>query len=275
MNERKLENWEAFEQEVEKLRKERVQRTSKGIAPCSHLLFRGHARADWQLDTTLERYPQTDKSFSEYYRLIFAIRGQIETFSGVERRIPTQRKFMAELKKATFLSAETLGAPVYSYMLYLRHHGFPSPLLDWTRSPYIAAYFAYQNMQSKDGRVAIFVFLEEGGYGKAGAPTKPHIVSLGQYVRGHKRHFYQQSEYTVCSVRQDDEWVFAKHSDPLSIDMKNQDLLWKFTLPISEREKVLRRLQSYNINAYSLFGTEESLIETIALQELYLKDTDL
>lgn len=31
----------------------------------------------------------------------------------------------------------------YGFMTRLRHHGFPSPLLDWPQSPYIAAFFAF------------------------------------------------------------------------------------------------------------------------------------
>jgi hypothetical protein len=54
-----------------------------------------------------------------------------------------------------------------------------------------------------------------------------------------------------------------------------QDVLWKFNIPSTERLKVLRLLNDdYNINAFSLFGSEESLMETMALRELDLRPTD-
>jgi hypothetical protein len=31
-------------------------------------------------------------------------------------------------------------------------------------------------------------------------------------------------------------------------------------------------LEQYNINAFSLFGSEESLMETISLREIYLRN---
>ena len=146
---------------------------------------------------------------------------------------------------------------VYSYMTYLRHYGFPSPLIDWTSTPYIAAYFAFRRILSKVENVSIYVYLEsksEIGL-KSGDSNEPCIYTFGPYVRTDRRHFLQQSRYTICVVH-DGEWRYAQHDKAFTRSDPGQDFLWKFNIPYSERLKVLRLLDGYNINALSLFGSE-------------------
>jgi hypothetical protein len=77
----------------------------------------------------------------------------------------------------------------------------------------------------------------------------------------------------------DQGWRFAPHENVLVQDDSppgnpQQDVLWKFNIPSTERLKVLRLLNDdYNINAFSLFQSEESLMETMALRELDLRRT--
>ena len=45
----------------------------------------------------------------------------------------------------------------------------------------------------------------------------------------------------------------------------------KYTIPASERMKVPKKLDNCNINAYSLFSSEDALMETLAFRHIYFK----
>jgi hypothetical protein len=154
---------------------------------------------------------------------------------------------------------------------------FPSPLLDWTTSPYIAAYFAFRRAdKQKEGAepsVAIYAFVESPEGTKRGFTDQPFISSLGPTIKVHPRHFLQKCQYTMCCVKKGDgQPVYASHEDVFARNDTGQDLLWKFIIPVSQRTEVLKRLEMSNINSYSLFGSEESLIETLAIRNFTIRE---
>jgi hypothetical protein len=107
---------------------------------------------------------------------------------------------------------------------------------------------------------------------KTGGSNAPQIHSFGPTVRTHRRHFLQQAEYTICMSYQANEWRFAPHQEVIQASDGHQDVLWKINIPSTERLKVLQLLDDYNLNAYSLFQSEESLMETIAVREIDFSD---
>jgi hypothetical protein len=283
MKQIELATWEDFEANLHALeaRLEGIRRTS-GL-PVSKLLFRGHADATWRLETTLERYAPRVKAAEWYYHLMyFNARPTIEAFTGIASQLVHPKDYLQWLQSdEAFQSfAEFPGVP---FMVYLRHHGFPSPLLDWSRSPYVAAFFAFRDVTSRATSVSIYASLDYVGT-KAKPTERPRIVAQGRYATAHRRHFIQQCEYTVCCKYREwprenmppgKAWEYAGHEDVVASDNAAQDLLWKFNLPASERLKVLRAIDRYNINARSLFETDESLMETVALRALLLEPADL
>ena len=158
--------------------------------------------------------------------------------------------------------------PSYEFMIYARHHGFPAPILDWTRSLYVALFFAYQNAK-EDQDVALYAYIESLNGITEGTPGAPSIMVLGPTIATHERHFTQQAQYTVAVKRVARDWLYCPHDDGFEESKgKLQDVLWKFILPGDLKNEVLDKLQEMNINAFTLFSSDEGLMETLAQRRL-------
>lgn len=277
MREQLLKTWEDFEKVLIEINDGTRQLKGNKQLHVDYPLFRGHSDSEWHLESTLDRI-QREMSLSDYYRIVQIIHKHVTTCTGRTWDLNTK------------VHLGEFDLPAYEFMAYLRHNGFPSPLLDWTRSPYIAAYFAFRDVylyfkkndafaakcpifKDKYGHVSIFMFREFAGNAKGWCEQEPHIRTLGPTIATHRNHYLQQSEYLLCVKKEsNDKWIFDNYEDVTPHE--NQDVLVKYNIPISEQQKVLGKLDSMNITAYSLFNSEPSLMETLALREIVFEMKD-
>jgi len=245
--------WEEFEAEIKNF-----EEPSRKL--WDEVWFRGHSDARWPLHTSLECRSDKTRSVVSYLNTISEIQPAIETFVGSRFSIPHRRKLKQFCEDGELFPIDQNLRKLATYLTHLRHGGFPSPLLDWTASPYVAAYFAFHNARH-DGDVAIYAYREWAAGMKMTDADYPHIVSFGPLVKTHKRHF-----------RQHNEWHFKPHDEVFGQkDRLQQDLLWKITIPASERLKVLSFCDKVNLNEFTLFDTEEGLLETEAMRVFDLR----
>lgn len=265
MREVKVPTWEKY---VELVNHEIAEQTETGDLfgqRLPNVLFRGHASDKWKLQTTLERNVPALVGVPEYYRSVYRTKHQLEAYTDREWKIPTVEEYDELLTRGP---QWTDRMPALNYLVYLRHHGFPSPLLDWSRSPFIAAFFAFQRADH-DHDVAIYAL-------RAWERSTPHpanracfVKNLGFRVRTHRRHFVQQAEYTIAVNNLRGIWSYTDHEEVLAeAPGRNNSRLMKFILPGSLKHKVLKTLDSYNLNAYTLYGSDDALVESLAYREL-------
>jgi hypothetical protein len=202
-------------------------------------IFRGQAAAKWLLSPTLDRLlARAGKADNESARTAHLNAFQFATRG---RRGPYP----------TGINSEN------EWWALGQHHGLATPLLDWTRSPFVGAFFAFASEESDgDDRRAIFALhrsmvetkctqIQNQHRGSARAPIVEFVAPMSDE---NARLVSQGGLFTRSPSGVDIESWVRNNFEGLK-----RAVLLKITVPNKGRVDFLRSLNRMNINHLSLF----------------------
>ncbi len=205
----------------------------------SDFVFRGQAR----------RYP-LQSSFHRTRRKILHFYLKYDVPS-LHRSITGKTRHLFDLERP-----QQFGA----FLNLAQHHGYPTPLLDWTYSPYVAAWFAYRDAlrSSNDEEPVRILCLDRKEYSLIDqfqnltfAP--PHFSILEALAIENNRAIPQQGLHTLTNVQ--DVETYLKELE----DFNGKTYLIALDLPREEASVALNELAMMGITRSTMFPSIESI----------------
>lgn len=237
-------------------------------------IFRGQSDASWDLQTSLER--------TKFYK----------KYDGIET------SFLTDFQRGAknFLGEVEIPENLIEWLALMQHHGAPTRLLDFTKSAYTASFFAFEHIDEKVKKVAVWAIhidiianatighlyfqfqedfkknhrrLTEEIFEKLFFGNDQSCILPVEPFRMNKRYYLQQSVFVSPANSID---PFMEQLDFL--EQEKQKVVLKITLPAGLQNEVLLDLQKMNINRATLFPDLDGYAASLKMKYNTMRNFD-
>jgi len=266
----KISDWQQFSSIAEKL-------SSDG--PEGPIIFRGQCNAEWHLTPSLARF--LGKMSLDQEQCLLIEQNAQESF---KRQAHLTAEFCTDIDPRDVLR----------WWEIMQHYNAPTRLIDWTKSPYVALYFAVEDLSDNDGAIYSFdaghlTFVRTIRTERKGIDWAAHdFEKLRKSLDGEEyektimvvgcpkptdRMVAQQSSFTVCTEILAGHDAFANNIVFSGVHGgEGHSIVQKYIIPSQLKPKFLANLEMMNINANTLFpgidGLGRSIKEAVGLRAM-------
>lgn len=185
----------------------------------------------------------------------------------LQKDMPELQRHLSALTKHAFDFSKD--ADFGAFVNLAQHHGYPTPLIDWTYSPYVAAFFAFKGIKKgckeQDKVVRICQFNEDEWKRTLNQPNQlgscyPFVSVLPLLGIENPRMVPQQAVILASNVDDVEEYIQRYESKHHKIFLTAYDIQW------AERDAVMSELSYMGITAGALFPGYDGACEQLREQ---------
>ncbi|WP_082641329.1 FRG domain-containing protein [Bradyrhizobium yuanmingense] len=202
-------------------------------------LFRGHGSSEWPLKSGFDRWFQGERS-----KKSTASERLIQLFQQEAEGIDIEREIWNDRERRLALA---------------QHHGVPTRLLDWTESPYVAAFFAFANVESTNpnGSAGIWC-LDRSQRNVWASGSGVEILHVPSYSNERIRN--QLGWFTLLSAPYDTLEEYVRHFDDAGKALR------QYQVPCAEARRALADLDLMGVNYSRIYPGLEGCARTAQLR---------